>query len=134
MRPHAARPVRLALAALVAAAAACVSERAPATGPDLTGDCSVALPPSVAGSTVVVVRDFAFQPATVTIRPGQSVTWVNCSSSGDPAHTATGDGGSWGSPEFAAGGTYSWTFTQAGSFAYHCEPHPFMVAEVVVRP
>jgi len=133
MRRRAAGTVRLALCGLVAVAAACISERAP-TGPQLSGDCSASLPPAVAGSTVIVVRDFAFQPASVTIRPGQSVTWINCSASGDPAHTATADGGAWASPEFTAGETYSWTFTQAGTFAYHCEPHPFMVAQVVVQP
>ena len=133
MSDRASRPARLALLGLVVAAAACISERAP-TGPDLAGDCSVALPPGVAGSTVVVVRDFAFQPASIAIRAGQSVTWINCSAPGDPPHTATADGGSWGSPQLAAGETYTWTFTQAGTFAYHCEPHPFMAAEVVVQP
>ncbi len=133
MSLRASRWRRLVLAGLAAVASACVSERA-VTAPEVAGDCEVSLPPSAAGATVVVVRDFAFVPATVTVRRGQSVLWINCSASGDPAHTATADAGGWGSPELTTGGIYSRTFTQAGTFAYHCEPHPFMVAEVVVQP
>ncbi len=46
---------------------------------------------------------------------------------------ATSDTGVWASPLFATGSFYSRTFTEAGSFPYHCEPHPFMKATVVVR-
>ena len=32
-----------------------------------------------------------------------------------------------------AGKQWSYTFTRAGSFAFHCTPHPFMKGVVVVR-
>lgn len=129
------------LAALVTGAAAaavlasgCFSERRAATEPDPSELCDVSLRPDLLTGTIVVVKDFAFQPTSVTVRAGETVTWVNCSKATDPAHTATADDGLWDSPEFVTGGTYSFTFTQAGTYPYHCEPHPFMTATVEVEP
>ncbi|MEX1187382.1 MAG: cupredoxin family copper-binding protein [Gemmatimonadaceae bacterium] len=84
------------------------------------------------GATVRVnIKDLAFSPATLRIKVGQTVEWVN----GDPlAHTVTADDKSWGSGFVNQGGRFTYRFTQAGSFPYHCEPHPQMKATVVVEP
>ncbi|HXE58835.1 MAG TPA: cupredoxin family copper-binding protein [Gemmatimonadales bacterium] len=119
--------------ALASGVAACFSERSsgsPAAPGD--GECTIPLNPDVLGATLVVIRDFAFQPAELRVRPGTKVAWVNCSAAGDPAHTSTADGGAWDSPSLGAGATFSRVFDQAGTFAYHCEPHPFMTGRVVV--
>ena len=82
------------------------------------------------GAVRVDIKDIAFTPATVRIRVGQTVVWVN----GDPiAHTVMADDRSWGSSLLNQGGRYSRQFTAVGSYAYHCDPHPHMKGVVVVE-
>jgi plastocyanin len=112
--------------------AACVSERTSVTGVDANA-CNVTLPSTSFGSAVVVIRDFAFSPAQVHIRPGTKVTWVNCGAAGADSHTSTADAGKWTSPLLAPGATYTTDFAAAGTFTYHCEPHPGMKGSVIVE-
>jgi plastocyanin len=92
---------------------------------------------STAGSTVceaspcvVNIRDFAFEPATLRVRAGATVRWVN---QGPTSHTSTSDSPGWGSGFLAAGESYSRAFSLTGEFAYHCEPHPTMRATIIVE-
>ncbi len=113
----------------------CFSERqAPTAATDLLGACQLSDVTPLAGATqaIVVIHDFAFHPDTVVVRPGTTVTWVNCDAKAD-AHTTTADGGDWNSPLIQPGSTYAHAFPAAGSFGYHCTPHPFMKATVVVE-
>jgi plastocyanin len=84
----------------------------------------------IPGSTVVVIRRFAFGPAELRVRVGERVTWINCD---EDAHTSTADGGEWASPLLAPGQGFTQTFSAAGEFPYHCEPHPFMTGTVIVE-
>ena len=89
-------------------------------------------PPAQAASTVTVeITNFVFQPATVTIQVGDTVTWTNLDSA---AHTATHTAAS---PLFdgvmSTGESFSYTFTQAGTFDYLCTFHPEMTGTVIVR-
>ncbi len=118
-------------AAGLAILVACFSERGDATAPPASGECSV--PIGAAGSTVVAIRDFSFQPATIRVKAGTTITWVNCESETDEAHTSTSDSGVWSSGLLSPGATFSLTFDQTGSFPYHCEPHPFMTGTVAVE-
>jgi plastocyanin len=76
---------------------------------------------------------FAFSPAVLTVKVGTTVTWTNMTQAG---HTVTSDDGksfdSGISNPIASGGTYSFTFKQAGTFPYHCQIHPFMKATITV--
>jgi plastocyanin len=126
------RRTLLAAGVSILALAACLSERA--TGVRATtGDCGVQLPAEAFGATVVVIRDFAFTPAQVRVRPGAKVTWVNCGAAGSDAHTSTADAGAWDSPLLPPGATFTRQFPASGTFAYHCEPHPSMRGSVVVE-
>ncbi|MEO7368936.1 MAG: plastocyanin/azurin family copper-binding protein, partial [Gemmatimonadaceae bacterium] len=120
------------LSAGVIALVSCVSERTTVTGVDANA-CDVQLPVSAFGSTVVVIRDFAFSPSQIRIRPGTRVTWVNCGAAGSDSHTSTADGAKWSSPLLAPGTTFTTDFAAAGTFAYHCEPHPGMRGSVIVE-
>jgi len=72
-------------------------------------------------NTVTVnMTNFAFDPKSLTVRVGDTVQWIN--NSGTP-HTSTSDGGAWDSDLVASGGSYSRTFSQTGTFAYHCSFH-----------
>ena len=88
-------------------------------------------PEAAEGASVRInIKDLAFSPATVRIKVGQAVEWVN----GDPlAHTATADDKSWGSGFINQGGRYARRFTAVGSFPYHCEPHPQMRGTIIVE-
>jgi plastocyanin len=118
-----------AVAALVAGAlAGCFSERTVAAVEE--GECSFPVGEGVPGSTVVVIRQFTFEPAEVRVRAGERVTWINCD---QDAHTSTGDAGEWASPLLAPGDAFTQVFAAPGELSYHCEPHPFMRARVVVE-
>ncbi len=75
------------------------------------------------------IVDFAFNPASVEITEGTTVTWTNQDSA---PHTATGDNGEFDTGQLAQGGSASATFDTAGTYAYHCAVHPDMVASIVV--
>lgn len=87
------------------------------------------------GTRVVQVSivDYAFQPSTLTIRAGTTVRWVNMDF---VEHTVTfgshdepmGEG----SPMMGHMGAYVHTFVEPGTYAYHCDPHPYMTGAVVV--
>ncbi len=87
------------------------------------------LPPIQSSEAKVSIANFAFDPATLTITTGTTVTWTNNDTA---SHTVAGDDGSWGSKSLAKGDTFSFTFTQAGTFSYHCGVHPSMKATITV--
>jgi plastocyanin len=82
------------------------------------------------GGAQVVMKNLAFDPATATIKAGESVTWTNQDSMN---HTVVGDNGEFKSSELANGATFSFKFDKAGTYAYHCSIHPSMKATVVVQ-
>lgn len=108
--------------------AGCFSERS-ATAVE-EGECRFPVGEGIPGSTVVVIRGFAFEPSEVRVKAGQRVTWVNCDETG---HTSTADGGAWESPLIAPGDAFTRVFEGAGELPYHCEPHPFMTGRVIVE-
>ncbi len=85
---------------------------------------------SPAPGAIVHMRDFTFDPETITIRAGQSVEWIN-----DDAvmHSATADDTSWDSGEIDGGRTWSRVFEKPGTYAYYCDDHTYMKATVVVK-
>lgn len=93
----------------------------------------VAAPPAAAQSTTkVTIQNFAFSPNSITVVIGvnNSVTWTNMDST---AHTVTADGGAFNSGSLSTGQTFSFTFTTAGSYTYHCSIHPYMTGTVIVK-
>ena len=128
---------RLAVCAALSGAIiiACFSERGAGPGTPSGGECSV--PVSVIDSmhVIVAIRNFSFQPDSISVPPGATVTWVNCEPAGTEPHTTTADpsGAAWNSPDLSPGQRFSHTFPTGGDFPYHCTPHPFMTAKVVVQ-
>jgi plastocyanin len=96
-----------------------------------TTPTTVATGSAGSGSTVqVIMSNKAYDPATVTIKVGDTVTWVNQDS---PQHDVVADNGEFKSSLFDKGGTFSFTFTKAGTYPYHCSIHPGMNGTVVVQ-
>jgi amicyanin len=97
--------------------------------PAMTAANAPADAPIPQGAKTVDITNFAFAPATLTIPVGATVTWTNRD---EEPHTVVAGDGSFHSPGMGTGGTYSFTFTNAGSFDYVCSIHPFMHGTVVV--
>jgi plastocyanin len=71
----------------------------------------------------------AYQPATITVKRGATVSFVNK----DPyPHTVT-SAGNFDSKEIAAGKTWKYTAKKAGRFDYICTLHPNMKGTLVVE-
>jgi len=116
--------VMLILACMVAG---CSSYQAPATPATVT-----TLVPSGEASTVNI-KDFAFSPSTLMVKTGTTVTWVNLDTA---PHTIASDPGSpvaFSSGSLSTGASYRFTFSQPGTFAYHCSIHPSMKGTVIVQ-
>ena len=79
-------------------------------------------------SDTVYVRDHAFNPREVRIRPGQDVTWMF--GDRDP-HTVTADNNSFDSGK-RQDGEFRLRFDEPGSYSYHCAIHPDMKGRVLV--
>jgi nitrite reductase (NO-forming) len=102
---------------------------------------------SSTNSTVVMILNFAYNPADITVPVETTVTWVNQDSVG---HTVTE--GDPNSPKAAnlrvfdssgealtgkvaligAGQSWSYTFTAPGTYEYYCIVHPYMIGHVTV--
>jgi len=79
----------------------------------------------------VDIRGFAFNPASLPVHVGDTVTWTN---NDGATHTITSDAGTELSHTLAPGESWSHTFTQAGTYAYHCSIHSSMRGTVTVMP
>jgi plastocyanin len=108
--------------AAVGLTASCFSERTTGTTRDCAG--------TTADPCVVEIRNFSFQPSTLRVPAGATVTWVNRD---DVVHTSTSDGTGWDSGALSTNASYSRAFSSAGQFPYHCTPHPNMQATIVVE-
>ena len=79
----------------------------------------------------VVIQNFSFNPANITIKRGTKVRWINRDST---THTATANKKrSFDSGRLRPGQRYTHTFKRAGKQRYHCEIHPDMMGSVVVK-
>jgi plastocyanin len=140
--------VLLALGALVLLAACGSSTSGSGTTPTptsgstptpTTGGSTATATTTGSGNAVTITTDssgsFAFSPATLTVTVGTTVTWTNMTQA---PHTVTSDDGKTfdsgsSNPVSPSGGTFSFTFTKAGTFTYHCQIHPFMKAIIIVQ-
>ena len=79
----------------------------------------------------VLIQNFRFKPANITIKRGMKVRWINRDSA---PHTATAlNPRSFDSGRLDNGQRYSHTFKSAGKKRYLCKIHPHMRGSVVVK-
>jgi plastocyanin len=86
-----------------------------------------------AASQSVTMAGYAFQPVQVSVRVGDSVTWTNQDQAPHDA-TATSAPVMFHSPTLSTGQSWTYTFTQPGTYSYICSIHPSMRAQIVVLP
>ena len=82
------------------------------------------------GAAKAEMRTMTFAPKRLEIASGTTVRWTN---NDQLVHTITADDGSWDSGPIEPGKTWTHTFTQPGEYVFHCTPHPFMKAVIIVR-
>lgn len=131
------KSVLLILLLLVACASQQPMARPVSTGPELMPVVEVPIVEetevqSSAQTFSVVIENFAFSPAEINVKVGDTVVWTQRD---DVKHTATSVDGpeSFDSGLLAKGQSFSYTFTKAGTYNYICTPHPRMKGKVVVE-
>jgi plastocyanin len=87
---------------------------------------------TTSGSTTaaVEIKNFAFDPPSIEVAAGTTVTWTN---DDQAPHTATQNGTGFQSNKIDPGASFSFTFDTPGTYEYHCEYHPNMHGTVVVK-
>lgn len=81
-----------------------------------------------AGSNIISIQNFAFNPAALTVKVGDTVTWTNNDS---VLHQIKSD--TFNSNQLSKGQSYSFTFQTAGTFDYSCAIHPTMKGQIIVQ-
>jgi plastocyanin len=82
-----------------------------------------------ASQSGVTVGDNFYQPANLTVRVGATVVWtVN----GNNQHTVTSDTNRFGSGTLNHGQSFSFRFTTAGTYTYHCLIHGTVMSGTIL--
>ena len=76
-----------------------------------------------------MIQDFAFGTPELSVAAGTTVTFTNNDTA---THTATADDGAFDTGEIAPGASATVTLDEPGTYAYHCDFHPNMVATITV--
>lgn len=98
-----------------------------------SGQSASMSPSSTTHHSSVVIRNMKFTPTDLTVWQGATVTWVNQDTI---AHTVTSDDTTsnvkFDSGTLQPGQSFSYTFSQINTYAYHCSIHPQMTGSVNV--
>ena len=91
-----------------------------------------ATPVSASTVTVRMIGGNAFSPASITIQPGTTVTWINKDPSED--HNVLEENGVFGGVTLSFNQTYSYIFPQdaTGIYSYVCTFHNGMAGTVTI--
>ena len=107
----------------------------PTAGPN--ADMGMAKPPIAtknmeAGvvANQVVIENFSFAPATLTVKTGTKVTWINRD---DVPHTVNENDKLFKSGAMDTDDQFSYTFSAPGTFSYFCALHPKMTGQIIVK-
>lgn len=143
--------VGLGLIAVVAFVGCASASSAPSASPSATPSASPTASPK---PVAISIKSFAFNPATVEVAKGTTVTWTNedavnhtvttgtpppsasplpSGASPTPSPSLSSGDGRINSGRIQATNTFSFTFNEAGTFAYFCGVHPRMVAVITVK-
>ena len=93
------------------------------------GGCGGAKPAPVSAADpalTVTLKNLAYNPAQLSVKAGDTVTFVW--KDGSIPHNVDGDSdlASFTSGTAKTGGSWTFTFHQAGTYSYHCDIHPNM--------
>ena len=79
-------------------------------------------------ANAVSIKNFAFNPAALTVKSGDTVTWTNDDSAPHQIKSTA-----FNSDMLSTGQSFSFTFNQTGSYDYICSVHPSMAGKIIVE-
>jgi plastocyanin len=79
--------------------------------------------------TRIEIKDFSFQPKTITVPVSTKVVWVN---KDEEPHTVASTDDVFKSKALDTDDQFSFTFDKKGTYEYFCSVHPRMTAKIVV--
>ena len=84
------------------------------------------------GTAEIDIKNFAFEPTTLTVAVGTAVTWVNQDE--EPHNIVSlGKPRVFRSQGLDGGEKYSFVFDKPGTYEYVCSVHPHMHGTIVVK-
>ena len=86
---------------------------------------------ALAADAQVKIANFTFDPPTLTVKAGTTVTWINAD---DIPHLVSEKDGKFRSSALDTNDKFSQTFSIAGTVEYFCAIHPHMTGRIVVTP
>jgi amicyanin len=86
--------------------------------------------PARAADIEVKIENFTFNPQRITVKAGDTVTWVNHD---DIPHTVTSKTLVFRSKALDTDDKFSFTFATPGTYVYFCALHPMMTGSIVVE-
>jgi plastocyanin len=87
-------------------------------------------PSTATGTVAAAMKDFAFDPTSITAKVGDVITWTN---NGAVGHTATvDDQPTCDTKTVGAGKTGSLVFNVAGTYNFHCSIHSSMKGTITI--
>ena len=89
---------------------------------------------AITGTALILVKNFAFTPDVLTIKPGTKVTWTNQDGTTHQIGSDAGSSVAFSSDPLPDGASYQFTFSAPGTYTYHCLIHPSMTGTIVVQP
>jgi len=95
-----------------------------------TSPASKNMPAAAAAANQVVIENFSFAPATLTVKAGTKVTWINRD---DVPHTVNENDKRFKSGPMDTDDQFSYTFSAPGTFNYFCALHPKMTGQIIVQ-
>jgi plastocyanin len=78
----------------------------------------------------IVLKNFMFQPMSLTVEAGSTVTWTNMD---EEPHTVVSSSGLFRSSALDTKDSFSFKFDKAGTYGFVCSIHPQMVGTIVVQ-
>jgi len=85
---------------------------------------------SDAPAAQILIQDFHFDPPTLSVPVGATVTWTNHD---EEIHSLIFPQGGFSSPGLDSDQQFSYRFEKPGTYEYRCGLHPQMTGAVVVR-
>ena len=107
---------------LLMAAAAALSPAGFANAPDGASAAPAA--------GTIMIKDFSFSPAALTVSRGTRVTWKNMD---DEPHTVASTAGAFRSGALDEQDSFTFEFDEPGTYRYVCTIHPHMSGTITVR-
>jgi len=92
---------------------------------------------TISGENVIVMKYETFKPSVLEVKMGSKVIWLNQDPEphlvvSDPAENAQ-EGELFTSEKLLEGWSFSFVFTEAGTYGYHCLFHPEARGKVIVE-